>query len=400
MAETDSLSRRILHLAESETLQMARLSRQLRAQGHDVIDLSLGEPDFTTPAYIREAAKQAIDEGYTKYPPVAGFLELREAICHKFRRDNGLHYHVDQIVVSTGAKQSIANVMLVLVNPGDEVLVPAPYWVSYREIIKLAEGHMVVIPSNVETNFKISADDLQRAITPRTKVFCFSSPCNPTGSVYTRQELEALAEVFVRHPHVFIISDEIYEYIRYEGDHFSLAQIPELKERVIVVNGFSKAFAMTGWRLGYIGAPRWIAQACEKMQGQITSGANSIAQRAALVALTSNSSELEQMRAAFARRRSLILSLLNGMAGFRPNNPQGAFYVFPDVSQLLGKSNGSKHLATSDDLCHYLMHEAHVALVTGSAFGDARCVRISYATSESLIAEAMQRIRTAIAPFV
>jgi aspartate aminotransferase len=391
------LSQRIQNLAESETLQMAKLSRELKSKGYDIIDMSLGEPDFQTPEHIREAAKKAIDDGFTKYPPVAGYLDLRQAISEKFKRENNLNFSPEQIVVSTGAKQSIAMVMMVLVDPGDEVILPSPYWVSYREIIKLAQGKQITIPSTVESNFKITPEQLEDAITPHTRVCCYSSPCNPTGTVYTRDELKAFAEVFGRHPHVFIISDEIYEHISFLGKHESIAQFEEVKDRVIVVNGMSKAYAMTGWRLGYIGAPQWIAKACDKMQGQITSGANSIAQRAALTALTSDQSETDRMREAFQHRRDLILQLLNEIPGMKCNKPDGAFYIFPDISYYFGKSNGDEIILTADDLCRYLVYNASVTVVTGQAFGADNCIRISYATSEEKIREAVKRMKEALA---
>jgi len=390
------LSQRINRLNESETLQMAKLSRELRSKGHDIIDLSLGEPDFPTPLHIREAAKKAIDDGFTKYPPVSGYLDLREAISKKFKRDNNLNFSPEQIIVSTGAKQSIANVMMVLVNPGDEVILPSPYWVSYREIIKLAEGTIVMIPSSVEKNFKITAQDLEEAISPRTKVFCFSSPCNPTGSVYTRQELKSFAEVFARHPGIFVISDEIYEFINFLGHHESIAQFDALKDRVIVVNGCSKAYAMTGWRLGYIGAPLWITKACDKMQGQITSGASSISQRAALAAITSDQTETVKMCAAFHHRRDLVMKMLSEIPGIKANHPDGAFYFFPDVSSFFGKSDGKEIIMSADDLCMYLIYNANVTVVTGKAFGDENCIRISYATSEEKLTEGLRRMKEAL----
>jgi len=390
------LSQRITRLNESETLQMAKLSRELRSKGYDIIDLSLGEPDFPTPLHIREAAKKAIDDGFTKYPPVAGYLDLRQAISEKFKRDNNLNFSPEQIIVSTGAKQSIANTMMVLVNPGDEVILPSPYWVSYREIIKLAEGTMVMIPSTVENNFKITAQDLEDAISPRTKVFCFSSPCNPTGSVYTREELKSFAEVFAKHPGIFIISDEIYEFINFLGHHESIAQFGSLKDRVIVVNGVSKAYSMTGWRLGYIGAPLWIAKACDKMQGQITSGASSISQRAALAAIISDQTETTKMREAFQHRRELVMKLLCDIPGMKANHPDGAFYFFPDVSSYFGKSDGKEIILSADDLCMYLMYNASVTVVTGKAFGDENCIRISYATSEEKLTEGLRRMKEAL----
>jgi len=391
------LSHRIDRLAESETLQMAKLSRELRSKGFDIIDLSLGEPDFQTPKHICEAAKQAIDDGFTKYPPVAGFLDLRQAIADKFKRENNLEFNSEQIIVSTGAKQSIANVMMVLLDPGDEVVLPSPYWVSYREIIKLGEGSMAAISSSVDNNFKITAEELEEAITPRTKIFCFSSPCNPTGTVYSQSELEAFAEVLARHPGVFIISDEIYEHISFLGKHESIAQFESLKGRVIVVNGCSKAYAMTGWRVGYIGAPLWIAKACDKMQGQITSGTCSISQRAALTAITSDQSETVKMRNEFQRRRDLVLRMLKDIPGIKANYPEGAFYVFPDVSSLFGKTDGQQLIMNADDLCNYLIYHAHVTLVTGRAFGDENCIRISYAASQERLTEALNRLKEAVA---
>ncbi|HYV92977.1 MAG TPA: pyridoxal phosphate-dependent aminotransferase [Chitinophagales bacterium] len=390
------LSQRITRLNESETLQMAKLSRELRSKGYDIIDLSLGEPDFPTPLYICEAAKKAIDDGFTKYPPVAGYLDLRQAISEKFKRDNNLNFSPDQIIVSTGAKQSIANVMMVLVNPGDEVILPSPYWVSYREIIKLAEGTIVMIPSSVEKNFKISAQDLEEAITPRTKVFCFSSPCNPTGSVYTREELKSFAEVLAKHPGIFVISDEIYEFINFLRHHETIAQFAELKDRVIVVNGCSKAYSMTGWRLGYIGAPLWITKACDKMQGQITSGASSISQRAALAAITSDQAETVKMCDAFHHRRDLVMKMLSEIPGIKANHPDGAFYFFPDISSFFGKSDGKNIIMSADDLCMYLIYNASVTVVTGKAFGDENCVRISYATSEEKLTEGLKRMKEAL----
>lgn len=391
------LSHRINRLNESETLQMAKLSRELRTKGYDIIDLSLGEPDFPTPFHICEAAKKAIDDGYTKYSPVAGYLDLRQAISEKFKRDNHLNFSPDQIIVSAGAKQSIANVMMVLIDPGDEVILPSPYWVSYREIIKLAEGTMVIIPSSVERNFKITANELEEAITPRTKAFCFSSPCNPTGSVYTKEELKALAGVLARHAGIFVISDEIYEFINFLGHHESMAQFDSLKDRVVIVNGCSKAYAMTGWRLGYIGAPLWIAKACDKMQGQITSGASSISQRAALAAITSDQTETLKMCDAFRHRRDLVSGMLSDIPGIKTNNPDGAFYFFPDVTSFFGKSDGKEIIMSADDLCMYLIYNAHVSVVTGKAFGDENCIRISYATSEEKLTKALQRMKEALA---
>jgi aspartate aminotransferase len=376
---------------------MAKLSRELRSKGYDIIDLSLGEPDFQTPHHICEAAKKAIDEGYTKYTPVAGYLDLRQAISKKFKDENQLDFSTDQIIVSTGAKQSIANVMMVMLDPGDEVILPSPYWVSYREIIKLAEGTMVVIPSSVERNFKISPEELEAAITPRTKIFCFSSPCNPTGTVYTREELKALADVLEKHHGIFVISDEIYEHISFKKNHESIAQFESMKDRVIIVNGCSKAYAMTGWRLGYIGAPLWVAKACDKMQGQITSGASSISQRAALAALTSDQSDTHKMRDEFLKRRDTVLELLAEIPGVKANRPEGAFYVFPDISSFFGKSNGDHIIMNAVDFCNYLIYHAHVSLVPGDAFGDENCIRISYAASTEKLVEALKRIKDALA---
>jgi aspartate aminotransferase len=391
------LSHRINRLAESETLQMAKLSRELRNKGYDIIDLSLGEPDFQTPKHICDAAKKAIDDGYTKYSPVAGFADLRQAISEKFKRDNDLDFSPEQIIVSTGAKQSIANIMMVLLDPGDEVVLPSPYWVSYREIIKLGEGSMAVIPSTVENNFKITPAELEGAITPRTKIFCFSSPCNPTGAVYTKSELKGFAEVLAKHPGIYVVSDEIYEHISFRGKHESIAQFESLKDRVIVVNGCSKAYAMTGWRVGYIGAPLWIAKACDKMQGQITSGTCAISQRAALTAITSDQSETVKMRDEFMHRRDLVLNLLADIPGVKVNRPEGAFYVFPEISSFFGKSNGEQIILDADDFCHYLIYHAHVTVVTGKAFGNDNCIRISYATSQEKLTEALKRMKEALA---
>ena len=396
MSNMELLSHRIKNLNESETLQMAKLGRELRSNGLDIIDLSLGEPDFPTPRHICEAAKKAIDDGFTKYTPVAGFLDLREAICEKFKRENHLIFSPEQIVVSTGAKQSIANAMMVLLDEGDEVILPAPYWVSYREMIKLAGGKMIKIPSAVEHNFKINAGQLRAAITDKTKIFCFSSPCNPTGTVFTRDELKAFADVLAEHKNIFVIADEIYEHIIFTGHHESMAQFENIRERVIIVNGVSKAYSMTGWRIGYIGAEKWIAHACDKMQGQITSGASSISQRAALAALTSSQEETMKMCRAFHRRRDLILKLLGEINGLKVNKPEGAFYVFPDVTNFFGKANGRFFIKNADDLCLYLIHHAHVSVVTGAAFGDPNCIRISYAASEEKITKAVAAMKKAL----
>jgi len=394
------LSERIHRLGESETLAMTRRSRELKEQGFDVINLSIGQPDFNTPDYIKEAAKDALDQNYTFYPPVNGYPDLRKAISLKLKRDNGLEYSPEQIVVSTGAKQALANTMLSLVNPGDEVIVPAPYWVSYREIVKLAEGESIVIPASVENDFKITPEQLEAAITPKSKVFIFSSPCNPTGSVYSRAELAGLTAVFEKHPGIFIISDEIYELINFKGKHESIAQFDSIRDRVIIINGVSKGFAMTGWRLGYCVAPLLIAKACDKIQGQFTSGASSVSQRAAIAAMLTNpaeSDELQQMIATFKMRRDLFLKLINDIPGFITNVPDGAFYFFPDVTWYFGKKTGDITISDSTDLCNYLLDHAHVALVPGEAFGNPNCIRLSYATSEKELIEAAKRIKEFVA---
>lgn len=394
--EKNSLSERIKTLSESQTIGMAKMSRELSAKGIDVINLSLGEPDFITPDHIREAAKKAIDDGYTHYSPISGFAELRKAISEKFKRENNLTYSPDQIVVSTGAKQSIANVVLGLVNPGDEVIIPLPYWVSYIELVKLAEGIVVPIPATIESDFKITPEQLESAITPKTKLFIFSSPCNPTGTVYSREELQLFATVFEKHPHVFVLSDEIYEHINFLNHHVSIAEFEKIKDRVIVVNGLSKSFAMTGWRIGYIGAPKWIADACDKMQGQVTSGTSSISQKAAETALTTDLQPTLEMKAAFRRRRDLVLKLMKEIPGWKVNEPQGAFYVFPDVHHFFGKSDGKTVINNATDLCMYLLHDAHVSIVTGEAFGAPECVRFSYAAADEKLVEAIRRIRESL----
>lgn len=390
------VSERLNRLSESATLAMARKTRELKAEGKNIIGLSLGEPDFNTPDFIKDAAKEGIDQNYTTYTPVEGYADLKEAVINKFKRDNGLVYGMDQIVVSTGAKQSIANVMLSLVDPDDEVIVPAPYWVTYEEIVKLAEGKPVVIETSIDNDFKITAKELEAAITPKTKMMIFSSPCNPTGSLYSKEELRALADVIVKYPDLIVISDEIYEHINFVGKHQSLAQFDDVFEQVVTVNGLSKAFAMTGWRLGYIGAPTWIAKACIKMQGQVTSGTCSIAQRAAIAALNADPSVTFEMRDAFKRRRDFVLEELNKMEGVKINVPEGAFYVFPDISSFFGKSSGDYVVKNADDLAMYLLMEAEVATVTGNAFGDDKCIRISYAASDEELKEAMRRIGEAL----
>lgn len=391
------LADRINRLSESQTIQMAKLSRELKAKGEDIIDLSLGEPDFPTPQFIIDAAKVAMDEGYTKYTPVAGYLELRQAISAKFKRDNNLDYLPEQIVVSTGAKHAIINVVLSLVNPGEEVIIPTPYWVSYSEMVRLAQGNVVFVPSTIDTDFKITAAQLEAAITPNTKLLMFSSPCNPTGSFYSKDELKAFADVLVKYPHVHIISDEIYEHINFTGKHESIAQFPEIKNQVITVNGVSKGFSMTGWRIGYIGASLEIAKACDKMQSQFTSGTNSIAQRAAMAALNGSLEPTFEMVKAFKKRRDLVLGLLKEIPLLKTNTPSGAFYVFPDVSAYFGKAFNGNVIKDADDLCMYLIHEAKVSIVTGKAFGDDNCVRFSYATSEDILTKAIQRIKEALA---
>ena len=396
----NKLSDRINSLSESQTIAMARKSRELIAKGIDIISLSLGEPDFTTPQPIKDAAKKAIDDNFSYYTHVSGYLELRQAIAKKFKRDNNLDYTADEIVVSTGAKQSIANAVLSLVNPGDEVLVPVPYWVSYLEIIKLAEGKTVLIPSSIETNFKVSAAQIEAAITPKTRLLIFSSPCNPTGSVYSKEELKAIAEVIAKHPDIYIISDEIYEHINFIGKHESMAQFDFIKERVITVNGASKGFAMTGWRVGYIGAPKWIAQACDKMQGQITSATCSIAQKAVHKAVELDPSITFPMRDTFKKRRDLVLKMMNEITGFKTNLPDGAFYIFPDVSYYFGKKDGTTVINNATDLCLYLLDKAHVAIVSGAAFGDDNYVRFSYAAAEDKLIEALKRMKKALSELI
>jgi aspartate aminotransferase len=383
-------------LTESATLAMARISRELKAKGVDIISLSLGEPDFDTPDFIKEAAISAIENNYTHYPPVNGYLEVREAISKKFKRDNNLDYTADQIVVSTGAKQSIANVILSLINPGDEVLLPAPYWVSYSEMVKVAGGTPVVVPTGIESDFKLTPARLSQVITSKTRMIIYSSPCNPTGSVYTLSELEALAVVLRQNPDVFIISDEIYELINFSGGHASIATLDGMYDRTITVNGVSKGFAMTGWRLGYIGAPLWIAQACTKIQGQFTSAPSSISQRATKAAVEADPSSVDYMVEAFMRRRNLMIEGLRDIAKLKINEPQGAFYIFPDASAYFGLSHAGTTIANANDLCNYLLADAHVALVTGEAFGAPECFRISYATADEVLTEAIRRMKVSL----
>jgi len=391
------LSDRINSLPASATLTMAAKARELKSQGVDIIGLSLGEPDFNTPEFIKDAAIQAVKDNYNSYSPVDGYVDLKEAICSKFKRDNGLDYKPSQVVVSTGAKQSIANLCMVLLNPGDEVLLPAPYWVSYSAIATLAEAKSIIIPSSIETDFKITPKQLEAAITPKTKLVMFNSPNNPSGTIYTEAEYRALGKVLEKFPDIYILSDEIYELINYGKPHFSIAAIPQLYDRTITVNGVAKAFAMTGWRIGYIGAPEWIAKACNKMQGQITSGANCIAQRATIAAVNAPVSEIQYMVDEFKSRRILILSLLSEIPGLRLNEPDGAFYVFPDVSAYFGKTMKGKTINDANDFALFLLEEANVATVTGDAFGNPDCIRISYAASVENIKEAVKRIANALA---
>jgi len=391
------LSSILSRFSEPETLKMAKLGRELRAKGIDVIDLSLGEPDFDTPTHIKDAAKKAIDDNWSHYTPVAGYADLREAVCVKFKRDNNLDYKPENIVVSTGAKQSLANVILALVDDGDEVIIPTPYWVTYSELVKIARGKVVEVHTSLESGFKITPEQLEKAITPRTKAFLFSSPCNPSGAVYSKSELEALAEVFRKHPTVAILSDEIYEYINFVGKHESIAQFADLKDRVIIINGLSKGFAMTGWRLGYIASNPEIAKACEKLQGQFTSGTNSIAQKSAVVALTADLEPSFDMVKEFTARRERTLELVKAIPGIKCFEPQGAFYIFPDVSYYYGKSDGTTKIANSGDFSMYLLNTAHVSSVMGDAFGEPACVRFSFANSMSNIEKAWGRIKDALA---
>lgn len=390
------LSKRVNEMATSATLAMAAKTRELKEQGIDIIGLSLGEPDFPIPEYVKESAIQAIKDNYHSYTPVDGYGDLKKAIITKFKRDNNLTYKPSQIVVSTGAKQSLANLTMVLLDDGDEVLLPAPYWVSYADQCKVAGGIPKEIPTSIETDFKVTAKALEEAITPKTKMIIYSSPCNPSGSVYSKKELRALADVLVKYPDIIVVSDEIYEHINFIGSHASMAEFDDMYDRTVVVNGVSKAFSMTGWRIGYIGGPEWIARACDKMQGQVTSGANCIAQRATITALENPPSKIKFMVDAFKERRTLILNLLSEIEGFKTNKPEGAFYVFPDISYFFGKTLRGKNINTASDFSLYLLEEAKVATVTGEAFGDANCIRISYAASESDIKEAMHRIKTSL----
>ncbi len=390
------LSSILSRFSEPETLKMAKLSRELRAQGVDVIDLSVGEPDFDTPQHIKDSAKKAIDDNWSHYTPVPGYLDLRQAICEKLKRDNNLDYKPEQIVASTGAKQSLANTMLALVDDGDEVIIPTPYWVTYSELVKIARGKVVEVHTSLEAGFKITPAQLEEAITKKTKVFLFSSPCNPSGAVYSKNELEALAVVFRKYPEIAIISDEIYEYINYVGKHESIAQFADLKDRIVLVNGLSKGFAMTGWRLGYIAASVEIAKACEKLQGQFTSATNSITQKAAVTALTTDLKPSYEMVEEFKRRREKIMSLVNKIPGIKCFNPEGAFYIFPDISSFFGKSYTGNVIQNSNDLCMYLLNTAHVSSVMGDAFGEPHCIRFSFANSMTNIEKAWKRIADAL----
>ncbi|WP_225035043.1 pyridoxal phosphate-dependent aminotransferase [Winogradskyella sp. SM1960] len=392
----NQLSDRINNLATSATLAMAAKARELRAEGKDIIGLSLGEPDFNTPDFIKDAAIEAINQNYNSYTPVDGYVELKNAIIHKFKRDNNLNYALPQIVVSTGAKQALANIASVMLNTGDEVILPCPYWVSYSDIVKLSDGVPVEVQTSIDNDFKMTAEQLEAAITPKTKMIWYSSPCNPSGSVYSKAELRALADVLKKHPNIYVVSDEIYEHINFKGGHFSMAEFEDMYDRTITVNGVSKAFAMTGWRIGYIGAPDWIARACNKMQGQITSGANCIAQRAVITALEADPSSIKYMVDEFKERRQLILNLLGDIDGFKTNEPEGAFYVFPNISSYFGKTIKGKTINNASDFSLFLLEEALVATVTGEAFGNKDCIRISYAASQNEIKEAIKRIKTAL----
>ena len=390
------LSSLLDRFSEPETLKMARLGRELRAKGIDIVDLSLGEPDFPTPDHIKEAAKAAIDDNYSHYTPVGGFVDLKQAVCDKLQRDNNLHYAPENIIISTGAKQSLANVILSVVDEGDEVLIPTPYWVTYAALVQLAKGEVKYLPSGLETGYKITAAQLEAAITPKTKLFIFSSPCNPSGAIYSREELEALVAVFEKHPQVLIISDEIYEYINYCSCHESIAQFETVKDRVVVINGLSKGFAMTGWRLGYMAAPAPLVKACEKLQGQFTSAPNAVTQRAAITALSSSLEPTKVMVAEFTRRKDRVMELMKEIVGFEFKEPEGAFYAFPRVSYYFGKSDGSEVISNADDLSMYLLNKANVSTVTGSAFGDNDCLRLSFANSMENIEKGFARITKAL----
>lgn len=387
------LSDRHNMLSVSKTIQMAQLSRDLKEQGNDVISLSLGEPDFFTPEHIKEAAKNGVDENYSSYPPVSGYTDLKQAIINKLKRDNNLDYNLDQILVSTGAKQSLVNILLTLLNPGDEVIIPSPYWVSYTDMVKLGEGKSVIVPASIEEDFKISAEKLRANITDKTKVLLFTSPSNPTGSVYTKEELKGFADVLKDFPNIIVISDEIYEYINFGGKHVSIAEFDFMKDRVVIVNGVSKGFAMTGWRIGYIAGPSWLVKGCEKIQGQVTSGASCIAQRATIAALTDSIEPTIKMRDSFHARRDIVIELLKEIPGIKTNLPTGAFYIFPNIQAYYGKSNGTETIKDADDFCMKILKNCHVALVGGSSFGNDNCMRISYAAAEADLREAMKRMK-------
>lgn len=393
----DLLSKRVSNMAESATIKMAQMARDLKDKGHDVISLSLGEPDFDTPKHIKEAAKKALDEGYTKYTPVPGLMELREAICTKLKRDNNLEFSPNQIVVSNGAKQSIANIALALLDEGDEVIILAPYWVSYSAIVEIAGGKPILVTAGIEDDYKVAAEQVAAAITDKTKFILFSSPCNPTGSVYTEAELKAIADVVAEHENLMIVADEIYEYINFTGKHASIGAFENVKDRTITVNGFSKGFAMTGWRLGYLAGPQWLAKACAKIQGQFTSGATAFGQKAATHALQSDMKPTHEMREAFFVRRNMMIELLREIPGMKVNEPTGAFYIFPNISAFFGKSDGTNTINNADDFCEYILLNAFVGVVTGAAFGANECFRISYASSEKDLREAVKRIKAACA---
>lgn len=388
-----SISRRLKLINYSQTLAMSAKTRYLKEKGIDVISLSLGEPDFSPPSYILEAAKKAIDQGHHYYTPVPGYLELREAVCEKFLRDNSLHYNPSQIVVSAGAKQAISNLFLSLLNPGDKVIIPSPFWVSYYEMVNLCEAIPVVIHTSISRDFKITPEQLEKAITPDVKIFIFSSPCNPSGSVYSFDELKALTKVFVKYPHVIIISDEIYEYINYTEKYTSIGSFPEVYDQTVTLNGISKAFAMPGWRIGFIGAPMWLAKACEKVQGQTSSGPNSIAQQTAIIALKSHPNRISFMIEAFRKRRNLVLDMMKEIPGFLSNSPEGAFYIFPNIAEIFGNTFLGVKISNAYDLSMFLLEKAQVATVDGSSFGEKSCLRISYATSEETLKEAFERIK-------
>jgi aspartate aminotransferase len=392
----ENLSQRLQSLSPSATMAMNQKSRDLQSKGVDVINLSVGEPDFFTPDHIKDAAKKAIDDNFSFYPPAPGFPDLRKAVADKFKRENNLDYSPEQVVVSTGAKNSLANVILCLVDKGDEVIVPAPYWVTYVELVKVAEGKNVIINGTLENDFKVTAEQIDKAITSKTKALLLCSPSNPTGAVYSRDELEAIARVIEKHPNVYVITDEIYEHINFAGKHTSMAEFPSIKDRVVVINGVSKAYAMTGWRIGYIGAPEWIAKACTKLQGQFTTGPATIAQKAAVAALNAEQDSRNKMNVAFKRRRDLILEKLKSIDGLKYNTPEGAFYIFPDCSSYFGKSVNGRTIETSEDFCIYLLEEAHVATVPGKAFGEPNCFRISFATSDEKIVDAINRMKQAL----